>query len=372
MDFKDELNKLSEHINTYRDHLYSEEATKTSLVSPFFRLLGYDDSNPLEIKPELSCGKWFNKGKKVDYGIYHDGKLSIIVECKHSSETSLAAHFEQLDYYFHALEPKFAILTNGITYQFYTDIDKANKMDEIPFLEIDLSNVQGYQVAILEMFHKSCYDAETIWNYAKQHKELDVITAGVEEVIKRELYTPSEDLVRYFISKVYCGEISQSLLEHSTEVLKQTFVEFTHKEIIGSNSERGVISPCAESIVIDSNDTTKWNNVYKYVVSVHLGKTYINDAAERVHDLYNDVAPGSFIMYYYAYEKMLSGELHKRSISQSLLKVLLDGIYNDYGKDGLLRALKSYLLYIEHRKKKDGNPKGDECLYDKYMKVATK
>ena len=262
MDFKDELNKLSEHINTYRDHLYSEEATKTSLVSPFFRLLGYDDSNPLEIKPELSCGKWFNKGKKVDYGIYHDGKLSIIVECKHSSETNLAAHFEQLDYYFHALEPKFAILTNGIIYQFYTDIDKANKMDEIPFLEIDLSNVEGYQVAILEMFHKSCYDAETIWNYAKQHKELDVITAGVEEVIKRELYTPSEDLVRYFISKVYCGEISRSLLEHSAEVLKRHFIDLAAKQpqVMGN---------------YDSNDNNKTSKIEKGIKN-----TFVHDCSK--------------------------------------------------------------------------------------------
>ena len=203
MDFKESVKSLTEHIMSYRSDLHSEEATKTSLVLPFFQILGYDIFNTSEVKPELSCGKWFNKGKKVDYGIYHDGKLSMIIECKHLSETNLATHFAQLDYYFHALDAKFAILTNGITYQFYTDIDKTNKMDELPFLEIDLSNIEERQIAALKMFHKSSFEIDAIWKYAKQSKELDIITTKIKDVIKRELSAPSEDFARYFISKVY-------------------------------------------------------------------------------------------------------------------------------------------------------------------------
>ncbi len=225
MEFKESIKQLLKPVDEHRTDLNSEEATKTALILPFFRILGYDTSNPSEIKPELSCGKWFNRGKKVDYGIYQDGKLSMIVECKHLSETNLSAHFEQLDYYFHALDPKFAILTNGITYKFYTDIDKTNKMDEFPFLEIDLSNVKESQIEILRMFHKSYFDIDTIWNYAKQQKELRAISSEIENVVKSELTYPSDDLIRYFIGKVNNGNITQECFDILSQLVKNTIGE---------------------------------------------------------------------------------------------------------------------------------------------------
>ena len=372
MDFKESVKLLTEHIMSCKSDLHSEEATKTSLVLPFFQILGYDIFNTSEVKPELSCGKWFNKGKKVDYGIYHDGKLSMIIECKHLSETNLATHFAQLDYYFHALDAKFAILTNGITYQFYTDIDKTNKMDELPFLEIDLSNIEESQIAALKMFHKSSFEIDAIWKYAKQSKELDIITTEIKDVIKRELSAPSEDFARYFISKVYKEEISQCLLEHSIELVKQTIADATQMTSISSSSTCEIIKPYKESIVTVPNDscmiteTEKWNSVYSHVVSVYLGKMHITDAANRIHNLYNDVAQGSFIMYYYAYAKMLSGELHTRSISSSLRRILLDGIYNDYGEEGLRTALKAYLAHIKYQEKNGINPVKAKIIYEEY------
>lgn len=39
-----------------------------------------------------------------------------------------------------------AILTNGSVYQFYTDLDAPNKMDEKPFLTLDLEEIDEHIV----------------------------------------------------------------------------------------------------------------------------------------------------------------------------------------------------------------------------------
>ena len=51
MEFKDELKKYTERLETIKDTLQTEEATKMSLIVPFFQLLGYDVFNPLEFCP---------------------------------------------------------------------------------------------------------------------------------------------------------------------------------------------------------------------------------------------------------------------------------------------------------------------------------
>ena len=51
----EKLQQLIDRIETLRESITSEEATKTSLKMPFFQLLGYDDFNPLEIVPEYTA-----------------------------------------------------------------------------------------------------------------------------------------------------------------------------------------------------------------------------------------------------------------------------------------------------------------------------
>ena len=56
-----ELENLKESIKT-------EEATKTSLIMPFFSMLGYDVFNPMEFVPEYIADVGIKKGEKVDLG----------------------------------------------------------------------------------------------------------------------------------------------------------------------------------------------------------------------------------------------------------------------------------------------------------------
>lgn len=49
----EDLRKLSEQVKEWKNHIHGEEATKHSLILPFFQVLGFNMSNPHEVKPEM-------------------------------------------------------------------------------------------------------------------------------------------------------------------------------------------------------------------------------------------------------------------------------------------------------------------------------
>lgn len=85
----------------------------------------------------------------MDYAILKDGEPVILVECKSITE-NLDRHDSQLFRYFGTTTAKFAILTNGQYYRFYTDLDNPNKMDEDPFLTINILDIRDNQVPELK------------------------------------------------------------------------------------------------------------------------------------------------------------------------------------------------------------------------------
>ncbi|EGO7885254.1 endonuclease, partial [Enterococcus faecalis] len=63
--FKDDLKSLGKRVTKLKENIATEEATKTSLIMPFFQILGYDIFNPLEFVPEFTADVGIKKGEKV-------------------------------------------------------------------------------------------------------------------------------------------------------------------------------------------------------------------------------------------------------------------------------------------------------------------
>ncbi len=141
MEFAEKLNQFAQRVESLKDSIATEEATKTSIIMPFFQMLGYDVFNPLEFVPEFTADVGIKKGEKIDYAIVIDGKPMILIECKPCFD-DLSKHGSQLFRYFGTTVAKFAILTNGIVYKFFTDLEDPNKMDTTPFLEFDVLNLK--------------------------------------------------------------------------------------------------------------------------------------------------------------------------------------------------------------------------------------
>ncbi|WP_196892436.1 type I restriction endonuclease [Aureivirga marina] len=216
MELQTKLKTLSEKINLMKEQIQTEEATKTAFVLPFIDILGYDIFNPLEVVPEFTADVGVKKGEKVDYAIIEDKNPILIIECKHWKE-NLDLHNSQLLRYFHVTKSRFGVLTNGIEYRFYADLDESNKMDEKPFFEFSIVDLKDHSINELQKFHKSHFDVEKILSNASSLK----YTKEIKKILNSELSQPSDEFVKFFASKVYSGRMTEKVLKHFKELVSK-------------------------------------------------------------------------------------------------------------------------------------------------------
>ncbi len=221
MDFNEQVKQLANRVKTLKDSITTEEATKMSLVVPMFQLLGYDVFNPNEFCPEFTADIGVKKGEKVDYAILENGVPSILIECKSCTE-ALERHASQLFRYFSTTKAKFGILTNGIIYRFFTDLEESNKMDLVPFLELNMLNLKDAGINELKKFCKDDFDKEKIFSTAEELK----YTSLIKEVLAKELENPSDPFVRFILSDIYDAPKTQKIIDKFTPVVKRSFSGF--------------------------------------------------------------------------------------------------------------------------------------------------
>jgi hypothetical protein len=138
--FTEELQELSIQIAERRIHVTNEEMTKQSLILPFIQVLGFDIYDPLEVRPEYTADFGKKKGEKVDYAIFKDSVPIMFLEAKSVNE-KLHNHDAQLCRYFNSTKDVgLGVITNGIEYRFFTDLDDTNIMDDKPFLVVNITH----------------------------------------------------------------------------------------------------------------------------------------------------------------------------------------------------------------------------------------
>lgn len=228
MDFMEKLNTLSAKIKQQAGAIQTEEATKTAFVMPFIHnVLGYDVFDPTEVVPEFICDVGTKKGEKIDYAIFKNGEVQILIECKKIGDALNLNHASQLFRYFHVTNARISILTNGQVYKFFTDLDSPNKMDEKPFLEFDLLDIDEYVLPELRKLTKSAFDVESIINAAGELKYV----SQIKKIINTQFTTPDEDFVKFFASRVYDGIITQKVRDSFTELTKKATSQFLNDQI---------------------------------------------------------------------------------------------------------------------------------------------
>jgi len=216
MEIQAQLKALAEKIESMKNQIQTEEATKTAFTLPFINLLGYDIFNPIEVVPEFTADLGLKKGEKVDYAIFQNETPIIIIECKYWKE-DLNVHNSQLFRYFHVTKARFALLTNGIEYRFYTDLEEPNKMDEKPFLEFNITQLKEQTVTEIIKFHKSNFDVDKIFSNASSLK----YTKEIKKIFNNELNDPTDDFIRIFASKVYNGRLTEKIMSQFKELVQK-------------------------------------------------------------------------------------------------------------------------------------------------------
>ncbi|AZN38002.1 type I restriction endonuclease [Iodobacter ciconiae] len=228
MDFIDQLRLLSTRINTTKDMIQTEEATKNAMVMPFIQILGYNPFDPFEVTPELVADVGTKKGEKVDYAILKEGKPILIFECKKSGADLNIGHASQLFRYFHVTEARFGVLTNGLLYKFFTDLEQSNKMDEKPFLEFNILDFKERDIDELKKFAKSTFDVDTILSTANDLK----YTRAIQHKLSEWISSPPEDFVRLLsVDCLGSKRFTPAAKDQFTEITKRAFEQLIGEKI---------------------------------------------------------------------------------------------------------------------------------------------
>lgn len=198
---------MSKTVREHREVLLTEEAAKTALVMPFLQALGYNVFNPSEVVPEFTCDVGTKKGEKVDFAICENGSIKMLIECKPASVELSLNHAAQLFRYFSTTDARVAILTNGVVYKFYSDIDTPNKMDSQPFFTLHLDNVRKADLRIVESFTKHGFNIDKIVEEAGSLK----MQSLVYKELQKEFQEPSEEFIRLIATRVHNGRLTTQI-----------------------------------------------------------------------------------------------------------------------------------------------------------------
>ena len=161
-------------------------------------MLGFNVFDPDEVVLEFTADVGTKKSERVDYAIMANGSPIMLFECKHYGVELSKEPASQLYRYSSVTAARLGVLTDGVTYRFFSDIDEPNKMDQRPFLELNMLEAESIDADELKRFTKPAFDLDRILDTSKDLK----YTRQILRLLAAEWANPSEALVRHFASQV--------------------------------------------------------------------------------------------------------------------------------------------------------------------------
>ncbi|HWI49133.1 MAG TPA: type I restriction endonuclease [Rummeliibacillus sp.] len=256
--FIQQIKLLSNRIEKIKGNIQTEEATKTSLIMPFIQSLGYDIFNPEEFVPEFIADVGIKKGEKIDYAIIESGNPIILIEAK-SVHEKLNKHDSQLYRYFGTTKAKFAILTNGIEYKFYTDLEEPNKMDVKPFLVFNMLELRDNLIFEIAKFRKTVFDVDNVLTTASELK----YTGEIKQFLNEQWEEPNEEFIKFIINEVYQGVKTKKVIDNFRDIVKKSLIQFLNERVSDklqkalNSSENNENTLASDEVVITNNQETQ-------------------------------------------------------------------------------------------------------------------
>lgn len=266
MGFKDDLMKLSAQVEERKEFVTNEETAKHSLIMPFLQVMGFDVFNPVEVRPEYDADFGKKKGEKVDYAVFKDGSPIMFIEAKSLTE-KLDNHDSQLARYFNATPGvKLAVITNGVDYKFFTDLNTSNIMDDSPFLQICLTDLTDSDVYVLSRFKKDAFDTQEIVSFAEELIYTSNLNTKLAEIFK----DPPDEFIRFLLRGITETKITQNVIERFRPIVKRSIQNVIVNIVGESLQSRQAVQDqieAAAALETPSNDNHGQEESEKHVVT---------------------------------------------------------------------------------------------------------
>lgn len=234
MDLFQEIAALKSNAEDQLHALNTREKTKNALLLPFFSALGYNPFDVREVEPGFAV-EVGEERRQVDYAVKRNGVPIMIFECKEAGTDLDAYDAAPLYRYFSQIEARIGVLTNGIGYRFYADLDREANADTRPFFEFNLLDHERGAVEELERLTKSAFDLDEILAAAHDLKYGRLL----REYLERQWEGPDRQFVRFLAEQISQGGVAQGDAERFEPLVRealQQFVQGKEGEQPGSGS----------------------------------------------------------------------------------------------------------------------------------------
>ncbi|GED08800.1 type I restriction endonuclease [Cellulosimicrobium cellulans] len=228
MEIGERLSSLATKVRQQKATIQTEEATKNAFVMPFISLvLGYDVFNPNEVIPEFTADVGTKKGEKIDYAIVKDGELQMLIEAKTVGSPLSLNHASQLFRYFATTNARIAILTNGQHFHFFTDLDRPNRMDEKPFLQLDLLDLDETLIPEVQKLTKDAFDLDSVVSAAEELKYI----GALKRALAAQFREPDDEWIKALTNRVYDGAFTQKVKEQFRVLVAKAMKQFLADQV---------------------------------------------------------------------------------------------------------------------------------------------
>jgi predicted type IV restriction endonuclease len=157
-----------------------------------------------------------------------NGDVQILVEVKKVTEPLDVRHASQLFRYFTVTNARVAILTNGETYEFYTDLDTPNRMDNKPFLVLDLTAIDETLLPEVAKLTKESFDLDSVVSAAGELKYI----GQMKRLLAAEFKEPSGEFLRLFAAHIYPGRsFTQRIREELAPLVTKATAQFLNEQV---------------------------------------------------------------------------------------------------------------------------------------------
>lgn len=247
---KEQLEQYIKKVKALHTYCTGNEAkTKASLIAPLFVLLGWDLSDPRECEAEYRAD--FGKGTKaahpVDWMFALSSGPAFIVEAKETTNKLKSA--EQLSMYFAQAMVNLGIFTNGIKWQFYTDLDALHLMDKEPFLSWDILNDDPIPLDFLTILQRNEFKPQLVKTFAEKGKKQTLLVNTLNTLLE-----PSDKFIRLAIESIETRALHQNVLKEWKPILANAIQEWVKLKALDMALER----PNVDLVMpTDSAKTTK-------------------------------------------------------------------------------------------------------------------
>jgi hypothetical protein len=226
---KDQLENYVKKVKELQELCRGNEATtKAGLIAPLFGILGFDMADPRECLPEYRAD--FGQGEKaatpVDWAFRLKDVFVFVVEAKAAGK-KLKPYAEQLGMYFAKVGARLGIYTNGVQWQFYADVAKANLMDKEPFLIWDTRRDDPLPLDFLTILHKSRFQVELIRAFAVRGRRKNLLVEALNRLLE-----PSPDFIRLAVKEFETRPVTANVIEEWRPILVNAIEEWAKQKTL--------------------------------------------------------------------------------------------------------------------------------------------